>query len=244
MAREFSYNTVLKSILIWTAVTFLTALLFIVMLCLAVLLFPFDKKRAFLHSQCYWWSDAVINVNPLWRVQVHGLENIDKKQTYVIVANHRSIADIAVLYQTRMQFKWVAKESLFKVPLIGWCLYLARHIKLARGRNESIKQLYREAETWLRNDMSVLFFPEGTRSRTGKMMAFHNGAFKLAVKEKIAVLPIAIKGTADAMPKGKWIFGLKANIRMTVLPAIEIKTFQPADFARLSDIARAMIEAA
>lgn len=229
------------SILIWTIVALITVLLFFVMLFFTALLFPFDKKRKFSHSQCFWWSEAIIRLNPFWDVRVHGLENIDKKRTYVIVANHQSMADIGILYQTRMQFKWIAKESLFKVPFVGWCMYLAKHIKLMRGQHESIKQVYQEAATWLRNDMSVMFFPEGTRSEIGKILAFQNGAFKLAIQEKAAILPIAIKGTADAIPKGKWIFNSKANISITILPAIETSVFQPSDFERLRDIARAMI---
>ena len=85
---------------------------------------------------------------------------------------------------------------------------------------------------------------EGTRSDIGKVLAFQNGAFKLALQEKVAILPIAIKGTADAIPKGRWIFDSKANMSITILPAIETTPFQPIDFERLRDIARAMIEAA
>lgn len=92
-----------------------------------------------------------------------------------------------------MQFKWVAKASLFKVPFIGWSLGLAKHIRLSRGNFSSIKKVYRQAASWLKEGMSVLFFPEGTRSANDEMGQFQNGAFKLAIKEKVPILPVAIE---------------------------------------------------
>jgi 1-acyl-sn-glycerol-3-phosphate acyltransferase len=231
------------SIGIWLGGGLLTILLFFVVLVLNILLFPFDKKKKITHAQCFWWSDAVIGLNPYWNVKVSGLENIDHKKTYVIISNHQSMADIAVLYQTKMQFKWVAKASLFKVPFIGWCLGLIKHIKLNRGDFASIKEIYHQASQWLRKDMSVLFFPEGTRSSSHQMNEFQNGAFKLAIKEKKPILPVCLRGTHDAIPKGSWIFKSKVSVKLTVLPAVETKEFGLGDFARLRDTVRARIKA-
>ncbi len=223
------------SMLIWVAGTLLTIILYLVELFLTIILFPFDKKRKIIHAQCFWWADALIGLNPFWSLEVKGLENIDPSRVYVVVANHQSLADIIVMYKTRMQFKWVAKESLFKVPFVGWCLSLSKHIKLKRGDFSSIKAIYREASGWLRKDVSVLFFPEGTRSETGQMKDFQNGAFKLAIKEKKPVLPISIIGTRDAIPKGSCVFSTKVSCRLTVLPAIETRDLQIGDFAELRD---------
>ena len=173
-----------------------------------------------------------------------GLENIDKNKTYIIVANHQSMADIIIIYLIKTQFKWVAKESLFKVPFAGWCMSLAKHIKLERGDFGSIKKVYREAAHWLRGGMSVLFFPEGTRSEDGKIKDFQNGAFKLAIKEKVPVLPISIKGTGAAIPKGTWLFQTKIPVSIKVLPAINVSGLGPADFTKLRDMARQAIESA
>lgn len=222
----------------------MTILLFFVVFLLNILLFPFDKKKKITHAQCFWWSDAVIGLNPFWELKVSGLENIDHKRTYVIISNHQSMADIAVLYQTKMQFKWVAKASLFKVPFIGWCLGLIKHIKLLRGDFASIKEIYHQASQWLRKDISVLFFPEGTRSSTDKMNEFQNGAFKLAIKEKKPILPIYLAGTRDAIPKGSWIFKGKVSAKLIVLAAVETDGFNPGDFALLRDAVRKKIESA
>ncbi len=232
---------VLRSIFMWAIGGFITIALYFVMLFLAIVL-PFDKKRKIVHAQCFWWSDAIIALNPYWDMHVRGLENIDKNRTYVIVSNHQSLADIAVMYQTKMQFKWVAKESLFKVPFIGWSLSLAKHIRLSRGSFSSIKQVYRQAAVWLRSSMSVLFFPEGTRSETNDMRDFQNGAFKLAIKEKVPVLPIYLEGTGNCIPKGSWLFETRSPCNITVLPAIETTGFTSSDFARLRDEVKAAME--
>lgn len=223
----------ITSIAIWIVLSALTIILFFVEVILTIILFPFDKKRKIIHSQCFWWAKAVIGCNPYWHVKVSGLENIDENKTYVVVANHQSLADIVVIYMTFMQFKWVAKDSLFKIPFIGWCLSLTKHIRLSRGRIGSIKKAYREAVAWLRKDMSVVFFPEGTRSKTGKIGKFQSGAFKLAIQEKRPILPIVIDGTSEAIPKGSWVFETELFAKLTVLAPIETENLQPSDFISL-----------
>jgi len=235
---------ILISIMIWTVSTILIIVLFFAMLFFSVVLFFSDKQRKMAHAQCFWWADAMFKLNPYWSVSVSGLENIDRTKTYVIVANHQSLADIIVLYKMKMQYKWVAKESLFRIPFLGWCMTLGKHIKLYRGNFGSIKQVYREAAILLREGMSVLFFPEGTRSETNTMKEFQNGAFKLAIKERVPVLPIAISGTGNAMPKGSWLFEPNIPAKLKVLPPIDTTQFAMADFDKLKDMAHSMIKCA
>lgn len=225
----------LISAIIWGSILVLTILLFFVVSFVVIVSFPFDQKRKLAHLQCYWWARAVIALNPYWDVQVSGLENISPDETYVVVANHQSLADIVVLYRICMQFKWVAKESLFKVPFVGWSLSLTKHIKLTRGNTESIRKVYKEAISWLRKGMSVLFFPEGTRSETEELNQFQSGAFKLAIKEKRSILPISIQETRSAIPKGSWIFKTKVSAKLKVLPAVSTKDLKPADYLSLRD---------
>lgn len=232
---------VLLSLFFWAACVSLLALLYLVMLLLLVVTFPFDKQRKILHRQCFWWSSAVIGLNPYWKVKVHGLEHIDPKRTYVIVANHQSLADIVVLYQIRAQFKWVAKESLFRIPFLGWCLGLCKHISLKRKDHGSVRDVYREAIAYIRSGMSVLFFPEGTRSETDEMNLFQSGAFKLAISEKVPILPIAISGTRDAIPKGDWVMKSTVFCNLTVLEPIETASLQHSDFLKLSGEVRSRI---
>jgi len=90
------------SVVIWIVSVFLTILLFFVVSFLVILLFPFDKKRMIAHRQCFWWADAIVRLNPYWHLEIKGVENIDYRRPYVIVANHQSLADIVVLYKTKI----------------------------------------------------------------------------------------------------------------------------------------------
>ena len=231
----------IQSVVIWVVGIALIVLLFLVMVILSIVLYPFDRKRKIVHAQCFWWTDAVTALNPYWDVRVDGIENINRHKTYVVVSNHQSLADIVLMYKTKMQFKWVAKDSLFKIPVLGWNMRLARHIRLRRGDFSSIKKVYREAGEWLRNGVSVVFFPEGTRSGNQEMGIFQNGAFKLAIKEKVPILPIVIKGTKNAIPKGSWRFATKTSCVIKVLAPIDTSGFLPRDFARLRDLTRAQL---
>lgn len=232
---------VFLSLFFWVACVSLIAILYLIMLILWPVSFFLDPQRKLLHRQCFWWSNAVIGLNPYWKVQVRGLENADPKQTYVIVANHQSLADIVVLYQLRLQFKWVAKESLFSLPFLGWCLGLCKHISLKRGDSASIRDVYRRAIHYLKSGMSVLFFPEGTRSETELMNPFQSGAFKLAISEKLPVLPVAINGTRDAIPRGDWVMRSKVFASLTVLPPVPTADLKPADTEKLIETVRACI---
>jgi 1-acyl-sn-glycerol-3-phosphate acyltransferase len=231
----------IQSVIIWFVGIFLTVLLFFVMAFVSAVFFPFDRKRKLTHAQCFWWTDAVTALNPYWDVKVEGLDNIDHNKAYVVVSNHQSLADIVLMYKTRMQFKWVAKEDLFKIPVLGWNMLLAKHIRLRRGEFSSIKKVYREAATWLRSGISVVFFPEGTRSDNFAIGEFQNGAFKLAIKEKVPILPVLIQGTRDAIPKGSWRFTTRISCLIKVLPPIGTSIYPPADYNRLRDLTRAQL---
>lgn len=230
----------MQSVIIWLVGTALVVVLFLAMALLSILLYPFDRKRKIVHAQCFWWADAVTALNPYWDVRISGLDNIDHKKTYVIVSNHQSLADIVLMYKTRMQFKWVAKESLFRIPVLGWNMLLARHIRLERGDLSSIKKVYKESAEWLRKKVSVVFFPEGTRSAEG-IGEFQNGAFKLAIKEKVPILPVSIRGTRYAIPKGSWRFTTKVSCAIEVLAPIETSHLLSSDFTKLRDLTKAQL---
>ncbi|MFH0913392.1 MAG: lysophospholipid acyltransferase family protein [Candidatus Omnitrophota bacterium] len=233
----------IQSVIIWAVGILLIVVLFFVMVFLFMILYPFDRKRKVVHAQCFWWTDAMTALNPYWDVKVSGLENIDHHQAYVVVSNHQSLADIVLMYKTKMQFKWVAKESLFKIPVLGWNMMLARHIRLRRGDFSSIKKAYREAGEWLRNGISVVFFPEGTRSDNHEIGRFQNGAFKLAIKEKVPILPVVIEGTKNAIPKGSWLFTTKISCVIKALVPIDTSSFLPQDFVRLRELTREQLMA-
>ncbi len=232
------------SLFFWLMAVIMTLGVFFADLFIVVFLYPFDRKRKMCHAQGFWWADVLIWVNPFWSLEIRGLENIDPHKTYIVIANHESLVDIVIVYKTRMQFKWVAKASLFDIPIFGWCMKRMKYMKLQRGAYSSIKQVYETAGDWLRQGVSVLFFPEGTRRVTEEMNPFKGGAFKLAIKEHVPILPIYIGGSREVIPRGSWIFKAKAACKMYVLPEVDTSGFGPEDFGKLRDIVREKIIAA
>lgn len=238
------FMQVLLSITIWVVGAILTAAAFFAAWLIKVAPFPIKDREKLVHAQNFWWSDALVALNPFWSLEVKGLEHIDPGETYVIVANHQSLADIILMYQTRMHFKWVAKKELLKVPFIGGLLWVNDHVLISRGDFSSIKEVYRKAAERLRSGISMLFFPEGTRSDTDEMGEFQNGAFKLAIREHKKLLPVYVGGTREAIPKGGWIFNTKVNARLIILPPIDTSAYQAGDFGRLSNRAREELQKA
>ncbi|MBP9865504.1 MAG: 1-acyl-sn-glycerol-3-phosphate acyltransferase [Candidatus Omnitrophica bacterium] len=167
--------------------------------------FFIDKKLFGMHRIASWWASSMVTLNPAWRIEVSGREQVLKNKAYVIVANHQSIADIAaVLSALPLHFKFVAKKELYTIPFLGWHMALAGYMALDRSSRESGKNVLLESRSWLRRGVSVLFFPEGTRSLDGAIHAFKIGAFKLARDQKMEILPVVIDGTGDCIPKHTW----------------------------------------
>ncbi|MCX5705258.1 MAG: lysophospholipid acyltransferase family protein [Candidatus Omnitrophica bacterium] len=229
---------VLISIFFWIMAGIFTLGVFLGALFCATVLYPFDRKRKMAHTFGFLWSDCLAVINPFWSLKIEGLENIDRNKVYVLVANHQSMADIVVVYKTRVQFKWVAKDALYRIPIFGWTMMLMKYMRLARGEFGSIKDVYDQAALWLRDGVSVLFFPEGTRANSEEMGPFKNGAFKLAVKEQVPVLPFYIGGAREIFKKGSWVFKGRADCTLRILPPVDTISYGVKDFARLRDDVR------
>ncbi len=158
------------------------------------------------HRICsYWpahlWARCVC---VLWcvRVNVRGRENISPQQSYVFVANHQGAFDIWSIYgYLNHNFKWLMKKSLEKLPLIGYACHRAGHVFVDDSSLHGIKQTIAESEERLRDGMSVVIFPEGSRSRDGNLTPFKRGAFLLAAEFRLPVVPITIDGSFKAMPR-------------------------------------------
>ena len=233
---------VIISLGIWVIVILATLFTDIAISFIAFFLRRFDPDGKLAHAQSFWWAKIIISVNPFWKFTISGIENIKKDTAYLLVSNHQSMADIILMCRTRRQFKWVAKESLFKVPLLGGCLSGVQNISLEREDYSSIKEVNKKMVYWLRRGISVCIFPEGTRSPDGKLQEFKNGGFKIAIKEKKDVVPIAIKGTYDALPKGSWIFKKKVYGEVKILPSVDVSGYEVKDFAILRDLVRDKIK--
>ncbi len=202
---------------------------------------PFDRNRAVPGRFLRFVGVAISKTFPPWRLRVEGAWPAGGP--FVVIANHQSILDILLLSRLPREMKWVAKEELFDIPWVGWMLRMSGDIPIRRGDPESGGEALGRARAYLARGMSVMIFPEGTRSRTGKLLPFRSGAFRLAVETGAPVLPVAVHGTARGMPKGgPWVNPCRATARL--LPPVEGGAYGPDGVNRLRDEVRTCIQAA
>lgn len=223
-----------------------TVFFFIGLLVLLPLSILFEKGSGRLsHRFAQFWARMIYRSIPVWRLKTQGLGKIQAGKTYVVVSNHQSLLDILVLLASLpLHFKFIAKRELFWIPFFGWYLWLARYIPLKRGDAESGRACLEEARRWLRRGVSVVFFPEGTRSPDGEIHLLKPGAFKLALEETNDILPLAISGTREAIPKHSWRIENRANFLLSIQDPILIKEWSGKPLEELRDRVRTVIAGA
>jgi 1-acyl-sn-glycerol-3-phosphate acyltransferase len=184
------------SFLYWVYLGSTSILLFVGAVVIWAFTTPFDPAGALLHRYSCWWARLYLRCLPGCRLRVEGREKIIPGTPYVMVANHQSLTDVMALSTLRVLFKWVSKKENFRLPFIGWNMYLNRMIKVDRGSLRSVAQTMDQCRSWLERRVPVMIFPEGHRSASGEIQKFHSGAFKLAADCGCAVVPIVVNGTA------------------------------------------------
>lgn len=161
----------------------------------------FDRTGNFPHIIARIWAKSILFVGRI-QVTVNGRFNIDPSRSYIYMSNHQSNFDILVLLShLKVQFRWLAKAELFRVPLFGAAMKRAGYISIDRSdRPSAIKSLNRATEI-IQKGVSVMIFPEGTRSCNGRIRPFKKGGFVMAVDSGIAIVPVIVHGTRQIMPK-------------------------------------------
>lgn len=192
----------------------------------------------------YWpsviWARLMMWVT-LCTVTVRGRENVRKGVSYVFVANHQGAYDIFAIYGwLGHNFKWMMKKSLEKIPLVGMACARGGQIFVDKSSPSAIANTMQKAQKILAGGMSVVVFPEGSRSYTGKLGAFKRGAFLLATEFKLPVVPITIDGSYDIMPRTHKL-PVPGHITLTIHPAIEPGADNHHDQATLATLSREAI---
>lgn len=202
---------------------------------------PFDKGRYAAGRAFRLVGVTAMRLNGLWRFRARGTL-VDPRRPYVVVANHESYADVFLISCFPWEMKWLSKDTMFKIPCMGWMMQMAGDIKLVRGNRDSTIEAIAQCRDRLAKQVSVMIFPEGTRSKTQDMLPFKDGAFRLAIESQAPVLPIAVAGTRNAMAKGTFRF-LRAKALAQVLEPIDTTGMTLDDIGRLKAMARERIEA-
>jgi 1-acyl-sn-glycerol-3-phosphate acyltransferase len=194
-------------------------------------------------STASWFARRLWAPTLLWvagaRVEVEGTEHLDPRRPTLYASNHQSTIDIPVLFVALPpDLRFIAKEQLRWVPLIGWYIQMAGHILIDRSnRTRAIASLDRAALDIARRHISLIVFPEGTRSTDGRILPFKHGSFGLALKARIPVVPVTIEGSARVMPRASWRIR-SGVIKVRIGAPVEVQGFDVNDRAGLARVAR------
>jgi len=187
---------------------------------------------------------ATAAISPLWHFAIEGTPPADvQTRAYVVVANHLSLADPFLLSSLPWDMQWVGKEALFKMPVLGWIMSLGGDISLRRGSGDSVRAMLDQCRRALDGGLSVMLFPEGTRSTTPGVQPFKDGAFELAIEKGVPILPIAVAGTDNCMRKGSGRLG-RAKAIGRILEPVDTKGLTAEDVGRIRDLTRQRISTA
>ena len=190
----------------WAAFNFLQLIFTVawtaVWICLALLVLVLTGGRRHwpLRMAARCWAPGLLNGSGA-RLQVEGAENIDWSQPHVFVANHQSMIDICALFRALpVPLHFVLKQELARVPLVGWYARAMGMVFIERASARTARERLHEAAGQIRQGLNLCAFPEGTRSRDGRVGPFKGGAFKVAIEAGVAVVPIAIQGSGTVLP--------------------------------------------
>jgi 1-acyl-sn-glycerol-3-phosphate acyltransferase len=226
----------------WVALVLGVTLSFVVVLVVTVLTYPFDRRRLVAGRTFRLCGVALSFFHPYWSFGVSGPVVKPRSPRTVVVSNHESQADPFLVSHLPWEMKWLSKEIIFKVPCLGWCMYLVGDVPIRRGQKDSVGVAMRRMRGWLERGVPVMMFPEGTRSMDGQLGAFKDGAFRLAIESQADVLPVALRGTHAALPKHAWRFG-RARALVRCGTPISTNGCTIDDLERIKAEARAQIEA-
>ena len=171
---------------------------------IAIIASFFSRSGNPVHIIARIWSKSILFVSGIG-VTVEGLANIDPSQSYIYMSNHRSNFDIPLLLGCLpIQFRWLAKAELFKIPIFGRAMSGAGYVKIDRSNRKSAFKSIEHVAAKMKNGVSVMIFPEGTRSEDGDVKPFKKGGFVMAVDTGTPIVPIILRGTRSIMAKGSW----------------------------------------
>jgi 1-acyl-sn-glycerol-3-phosphate acyltransferase len=179
-------------------------------------------------------------LTPYWRFSYRGTMPADPRRPYVVVSNHESFTDILLISHLPWEMKWLSKAELFRIPFMGWLMYLAGDVPVKRGFGPSAVEAMARCREILARKVSVMIFPEGTRSTNMDLLPFKDGAFRLAIDAGVPILPLALHGTGTALRKHDWRIGRSTAV-VEVLSPVETAGLTPADVPVLKERVRKLI---
>lgn len=228
------------SIWTWMVLVLSVLVIFPLMLLTRVVCAPFDRGRYVTGRLFRYTGIIAARLNPLWQFTWSGEPPANPRRPYVVVSNHESFADILLISHLPWEMKWLSKAEVFDVPVVGWMLSLAGDVPVKRGFSGSAAEAMKTCRERLATNVSVMIFPEGTRTPSGDLLPFKDGAFRLAIEAGVPILPLVVGGTRLALPKRGFLMG-RARAEVRILPEIETAGLTLDDVGALRDQVRGVI---
>ncbi len=187
-----------------------------------ILVSPLDRKGKITHYLSKYFSGGILLIAGV-KVETEGLEKFNASGNYIFISNHLSYFDIPILMKAiPNNVRFIYKDSLTKIPILGWGMYLGKYIPINRDNvREAMKSLKKAAER-IKRGISVVIFPEGTRSMDGSPGEFKRGMFVMADEAKVPLIPTAIIGSNSIMPRGKFVIK-SGNVKVVFSGPIEYR---------------------
>jgi 1-acyl-sn-glycerol-3-phosphate acyltransferase len=200
-----------------------------------------DRRGDMAHGCARLWSTLILKTSRV-RVHVAGLDQLDRSRSYVFAANHQSIYDIPIVFSSLpFQLRIVAKESLGKIPFMGWHLRWAGHVLVDRSKPGA--RVVKKMARLVSERHSLIVFPEGTRSRDGAIARFKGGSFVIAVEAGLPIVPISLSGSRHVMTKGQ-LTVRPGHVTLTVHSPIETTGVSRDRIRELADQVREIVRSA
>jgi 1-acyl-sn-glycerol-3-phosphate acyltransferase len=228
------------SVWAWLVLVVCVILWFPVLVVVRLVTAPFDRGRYIPGLIFRKIGPTMAFLNPLWHFRYSGTLPKDPRRPFVVVSNHESFADILLISHLPWEMKWLSKAELFRIPIMGWMMWVVGDIPVKRGFGPSAVEAMARCRKTLENRVSVMIFPEGTRSKTAELLPFKDGAFRLAVEDGVPILPLAVSGTSTALRKHDWRFG-RSVAEVRVLQPVETTGLSLTDVPALKARVRDMI---
>jgi 1-acyl-sn-glycerol-3-phosphate acyltransferase len=201
----------------------------------------FDRFGTRAYSVNRLWTWILLRLGGI-SLRVEGLQHIDPRRPYIFIVNHQSNVDIPVLVQAldKFQLRWIAKKELLRVPFLGWAMWATKHVTVDRDDPlDAVKSLER-AKKCLAAGISLVVYPEGTRSTDGQLLRFKKGGFLLAVQTNTPIVPVTVNGSGVLLPAGAWRLQ-PGVIKVIVDEPISVDGFRPGKLRLLAEQVRKKI---
>ena len=234
--RQTALFLAIYNVLYWPYLIGTCVLGFVPALLIFLVTAPFDPRRRVLHAYTCLWGAHYLAWAPFAGTRVEGLERVKKAGACIYVSNHQSMVDVLAVFALRTPFLWVSKVENFYVPFLGWNMWLNRYVPIKRGHLPSVMRMVRTCHRRLREGHNLFVFPEGTRSPDGNLIRFFPGAFRMAVRFQVPIVPVVVEGTGDILPKGQ-LFIRPRPVVLRVLDPVRPESVGN-DFKRLLEVVR------